>query len=93
MAQMVLINTILPTLVELCHLKANPGNPGFDGISLKSLLMGTSGSIDDRVLIESFRRVVMTQRWRLVDERELYDIQKDPAQREVVSGNVQLCRP
>ena len=77
---------ILPTLVDLCGLDCSSGKPAFDGISLKPALWGKGGQGRDRVLIESFRGVVMTRRWRLVNARELYDVQKDPTQRHDVAG-------
>ncbi len=77
---------ILPTLVDMCRLDCKPAKPAFDGMSLKPLLTGAGGAVEDRVLIESFRHVVMTKRWRLVAERELYDIQKDPGQQHDVAG-------
>jgi hypothetical protein len=77
---------VLPTLVDLCRLECRPAKPAFDGTSLAPLLEGRGNPVEDRVLVESFRRVVMTDRWRLVNERELYDVRKDPAQRRDVAG-------
>ena len=77
---------ILPTLVEMCGLECKPARPSFDGISLKHWLTGANRGVEDRVVIESFLRVVMTKRWRLVGGRELYDIQKDPGQQHNVAS-------
>jgi arylsulfatase A-like enzyme len=77
---------ILPTLVDLCRLKGRPKLPAFDGVSLVPALVGKGEPNNDRVIIESFRRVVMTQRWRLVNEHELYDMQKDPGQTQDVAA-------
>jgi arylsulfatase A-like enzyme len=71
---------ILPTLVDLCRLQCEPAKPAFDGKSLARLLTGQGNPVADRVLVESFQRVVMTDRWRLVNQKELYDIRTDPAQ-------------
>lgn len=71
---------ILPTLVDLCRLDGRPEKPRFDGMSLKPWLVEPGTAVGDRVLIESFHRVVMTPRWRLVAGKELYDMQQDPAQ-------------
>ncbi len=74
---------ILPTLVDLCQLQT-PENYRTDGLCLKSVLEETSRDLGDRVLVESFRSVVMTRRWRLVGE-ELYDMSADPAQKKDVA--------
>ena len=59
---------VLPTLVDLCGLRTGP-NHKTDGLSLKPVLAGTRDHLDERILVESFRGVVMTQRWRLVQNR------------------------
>jgi arylsulfatase A-like enzyme len=74
---------ILPTLVDLCQLET-PENYRTDGVSLKPALEGTVEDLGDRVLVESFRSVVMTKRWRLVGD-ELYDMPADPAQKKDVA--------
>ena len=56
---------VLPTLVDLCGLRTKSGHKT-DGLSLKPVLDGTRDRLDDRILIESHRGVVMTKRWRLV---------------------------
>lgn len=80
---------VLPTLVDLLGLK-KPIGPQIDGISLAPLLRDPSAILQDRTLFVHIQRQflppkwinssVMTQRWRLVDVKELYDIQADPAQ-------------
>ena len=87
---------ILPTLIELCGLKAAPGIK-FDGTSLKPLLTEPFGTLADRTLFVHNQRVdepikgkewaAMTSRWRLIDGRELYDILSDPEQRRDVSAD------
>ena len=86
---------VLPTLIELCGLK-QPDGVELDGTSLAPLLTGTATHWPDRALcvdcqqIEHpekwYRCAVMTQRWRLADGRELYDITADPGQTQDVSG-------
>ena len=79
---------LLPTLVELCGLEEPPG-VALDGKSLVPLLRG-QGEWEDRVLVTDSQRIehpekwrksaVMTDRWRLVNGKELYDIGADPGQ-------------
>jgi len=69
---------LLPTLVDLCGLTLPKPAPDFDGISLKTILEGSAQGDNERVLIESFTRTVLTPRWRLVEGKELYDMHNDP---------------
>jgi arylsulfatase A-like enzyme len=85
---------LMPTLLELCGV--DPGDHGFDGRSLAPLLRGEAGDWPDRVLVTDSQRVArpikwrksatMTQRWRLINGAELYDIQADPGQRHDVAA-------
>ncbi len=89
---------ILPTLIDLCHLQP-PAGVRFDGRSLRPLLESKAslkdGTWPDRILVTDSQRVidpikwrktaVMTSRWRLVDNKELYEIHKDPSQRHNVA--------
>ncbi|MBM3498473.1 MAG: arylsulfatase [Armatimonadetes bacterium] len=87
---------MLPTLAELCGL-APPAGVKLDGVSLASLLCGEASDWPDRVIITDSQRIehpekwrqsaVMTQRWRLVNGTELYDIQADPGQEHSVAGD------
>ncbi|MDG2186546.1 MAG: sulfatase-like hydrolase/transferase [Mariniblastus sp.] len=76
---------VLPTLIDLCKLQT-PANYKTDGLSLKSVLEGKVDNLGDRVLVESFRGVVMTKQWRLVNRKELYDIQADPGQKKNIAA-------
>lgn len=77
---------LLPTLVDLCGLKL-PRSIDFDGRSLKPLLRDPKADWEPRTLVVHSQRVaypekwrktaVMTDRWRLVDGKELYDITTD----------------
>jgi arylsulfatase A-like enzyme len=80
---------LLPTLIKLCGLK-KPHRVRFDGASLVPLLAGDDKNWPDRTIITDSQRVdhpikwrksaVMTDRWRLVNGKELYDIKADPGQ-------------
>jgi len=86
---------VLPTLIELCGLE-KPKALNFDGTSLARLLKGDVNAWPDRTLMVHSQRIenpekwrksaVMTQRWRLINGKELYDIQADPAQKKDVAG-------
>ena len=80
---------ILPTLIDICGLK-NPPVYEFEGRSLAPLLYELPVPWPERVIITDSQRVttpikwrgsaVMTERWRLVRNEELFDIQEDPGQ-------------
>lgn len=90
---------ILPTLIDLCGLTP-PEGVVFDGRSIKPLLYGQAalqdGTWPDRILVTDSQRVlhpkkwkqsaVMTGRWRLVDQTQLYDIKADPGQKTDVAA-------
>lgn len=86
---------IVPTIAELCGI-AVPPDLKLDGISLVPLLRGEVSKWLERVVICDSQRVerpekwrqsaVMTQRWRLINGEELYDILQDPAQQENVAA-------
>lgn len=89
---------VVPTLVDLCGVPAPP-DVEFDGRSIRPLLEGTAsvddGTWPDRILITDSQRVkdpikwrksaVMTNRWRLNNKTELYDIKADPGQKNNVA--------
>ncbi len=87
---------LMPTLITLCGLKA-PAGVVFDGMDVSELLRKTP-LVDwpDRTLIVQYsqttapppkaRATVMTQQWRLVGGKELYDILADPGQRKNVAA-------
>ncbi len=97
---------LLPTLIELCGLET-PAGVSFDGTSIARLLKGEPAAWPDRTLFvavnrldhpEPWRRTaVMTERWRLVDGKELYDITADPGQMVDIStrrgGRCQASQP
>jgi len=89
---------IMPTLLELTGITP-PESVEFDGKSLVPLLTGQDGEWPERTLFLHNQRVldpikwrntsVMTDRWRFVDNTELYDIKQDPGQQ----NNIILDHP
>jgi arylsulfatase A-like enzyme len=85
---------ILPTLIELCGIKITP-HPKFSGISLVPLLSSKNENWPERVIVTDSQRVeypikwrkssTMTNRWRLINGVELYEIIADPGQRNDVA--------
>ena len=76
---------LLPTLIDLCGLER--GTVAFDGHSLRPLLEGKEGALDDRKVVIQYRAefkpwsgAVLWKRWRLVDGKELHNIAIDPGQ-------------
>jgi hypothetical protein len=84
---------LLPTLIEMCGLP-RPAGVTFDGASILPLLRGDGQNWGDRILVTDSQRVehpekwrrsaVMTDRWRLIGGKELYDIHADPGQQSDV---------
>jgi arylsulfatase len=85
---------VLPTLIDLCGLK-KPRAAKFDGISLAKLLRGKTDTLPDRMLVAQFSRMnhpqpwkgdaaLLWKKWRLVSDKELYDIATDPGQQHNV---------
>lgn len=84
---------LAPTLLEICGV-APENRPEFDGISLLPLLFGNTSaeSWSDRNLFfqwhrgdapEAFKNsAVRSQRWKLVNGTELYDMEEDPGEKK-----------
>lgn len=80
---------LLPTLIDLSGLPFEE-TADFDGVSLKPLLQGNE-NLPDRVIITDSQRkelpekwwqsAVMSNRWRLINGQQLYDIQTDPGEK------------
>ena len=93
---------VLPTLIDLCAIDT-PKGLKFDGRSIRPLLdnmtEAENGSWPNRILVTDSQRflkpvkwnktAVMTSRWRLVNGEELYDIKRDPGQK----NNVAVLHP
>jgi arylsulfatase A-like enzyme len=86
---------VLPTLIDLCSFE-HPKGVEFDGSSLKPLLLAEEITWPNRVLITDSQRLenpqkwrksaVMTDRWRLVNGVELYDMTTDPGQQKNIAA-------
>jgi arylsulfatase A-like enzyme len=85
---------ILPTLIDLCGFK-KPAKVVFDGTSLRPLLAGKCDWPERTLLVHSQRIdhpekwrkcAVMTDRWRLINGKELFDMKADPGQKKDVAG-------
>ena len=84
---------ILPTLIDLCRLKAPKID--FDGKNISNILYSSEDTSLNRSLVVESQRIkypkkwrkcaVMTDQWRLIDGIELYDIKKDPSQKLDIS--------
>jgi arylsulfatase len=81
---------VLSTLIDLCGLK-KPRGAKYDGISLARLLRGKTDDVRDRMLVVQFSRMnrprpwkgdaaVLWRSWRLVADKELYDVASDRGQ-------------
>lgn len=81
---------LLPTLASLCQLNL-PEKLNLDGVDFSSLLLNKESKLDDRTVFVHNRQdwrppmdekqtCVMSDKWRLVNGNELYDIEKDKYQ-------------
>ena len=85
--QIASVMDLLPTLVDLTGIPAEPEKP-LDGMSLKPLLLGEASDWPARTLINHWREStsVRSQRYRLDDEDRLFDMVADPGQRTDVAA-------
>ncbi|MEO1525268.1 MAG: arylsulfatase [Planctomycetota bacterium] len=80
---------VLPTLIEMCGVDS-PSGVKFDGVDISPLIFDRAKDWPDRILVTDSQRVkdpikwkssaVMTNRWRLCNGKELFDIKADPGQ-------------
>ena len=88
---------IVPTLIDYCDVPS-PKGVKFDGVNIRPLIEDKAKNWPDRILITDSQRVrdpikwrksaVMTDQWRLINGKELYDIKADPSQKkDVASAN------
>ena len=85
---------VLPTLLDLCGMSMPEGR-SFHGKSLVPLLESQRNTWEDRTVVTDSQRLaypvkwrrsaVMTNRWRLVNGRELYDMEVDKEQRRDIA--------
>jgi len=81
---------VKPTLADLCGLKI-PQGPVSDGVTLKEIIYGDTTSLRDRTLFVHSQRIpqpekwrktaVMSGKWRLIDGKELYNMENDFGQK------------
>jgi len=85
---------LLPTLIHLCGLN-RLDNFHAEGMSIAPLLRGEVNDWPDRTMFLQYRQstdppvkgnaAVMTERWRLISGKALFDIDADPGQRNDVA--------
>jgi len=92
---------MLPTLAELCGIPTPKVR--YDGTSLVRLLKGNDADWPDRILVTDSQRVenpikwrksaVMTDRWRLVNGKQLFDMSADGGQKkDIADGNPEVVK-
>lgn len=90
LAELTQVQDLLPTIRDLCGVKA--GSDKLDGVNLAGLLRGQAKALEDRMLVIQFSRMeaprptkgdacVLWKRWRLVQNKELFDLTSDPEQK------------
>ncbi|MDP6116425.1 MAG: arylsulfatase [Planctomycetota bacterium] len=85
----------MPTILDLCGVEV-PSERTFHGQSVKQLLHGDDEGWPARTMVTDSQRLtnpvkwrqssVMTDRWRLINGKELYDINEDREQRSDIAG-------
>ena len=86
---------LMPTLLDLCNVEMEKP-PKFHGTSINPLLSGESKNWGERTIVTDSQRLaipikwrrssVMTDRWRLINGLELYDLIPDREQRNDVAA-------
>lgn len=92
---------LLPTLASLCGVGLKTNAIAIDGIDFSPILQHKTGASarPDRTLFIQFgqtdqppqrgRAAVLTNRWRMINNQELYEIRQDPAQKKNLAGSHQ----
>jgi len=85
----------MPTLLDLCQVEVPPER-SFHGHSLVPLLNGDANDLPGRVTVADTQRIahpmkwrrsaVMQDRWRLLNGKELYNLENDPGQHHDVAA-------
>ena len=85
----------MPTLLDLCQVEVPPERT-FHGRSLVPLLKGNDAHFPGRITVADTQRIanpmkwrrsaVMQDRWRLLNGKELYNLENDPGQRHDVAA-------
>lgn len=85
---------LLPTFIEVCDMKVGEP-PKFDGQSLVTLLSGNQSDLKSRYLLVENQRVphpvkwercvMIHDKWRLVNGKELYDMERDFGQKNNIA--------
>ncbi|MEX0289216.1 MAG: arylsulfatase [Flavobacteriaceae bacterium] len=84
---------LLPTLTQLAKLPYQTKKK-LDGADISKLIVGEETSLDRLLVIDTQRNqlpekgrnsCVMWNQWRLIDGKELYDIENDPGQKEDIA--------
>lgn len=88
---------LLPTLIDICRLETpNRGHQHLDGRSLLPLIKDKNSEWKDRLIINHVQNIVdkqvkdkntivYTERWRLINKKQLFDIKADPGQKNNIA--------
>ncbi len=82
------VTDLLPTLMELCEIEANPPRP-LDGKSLSALLLGKVDQTSNRSIFTHHRGrfSIRDQRYRLDNDGRLFHIEADPGQQHDIAAS------
>ena len=101
--QLVTYTDLTPTILDLVNI-SKPKNVNYDGVSLKPLLTeGKQENLNNRFVIVDTQRnefpekwkksCVMQGNWRLIDNKELYNVTSDLSQRtNVMEQNPEIAK-
>ena len=94
---------LIPTLAGLCDLSI-PENSDFDGLDYSDILLGKGAYLGERTVFIHHRQdwrapfdventCIMKGKWRLLNGVELYDVEKDPIQKNnLISEHKELVK-